>query len=121
MSRSPDHPITRSADEAVLVAYAANELPGDARSALLAWLTTAAAAGTSILVIEPIAKRDRPWWPEWAAALTRAGAREDEWRFPPSLPPAVRQLAKGAGLDPRELTARTLAKLGPSLRTAGPG
>jgi hypothetical protein len=121
LTRSPDHPIARSRDEVILVAYAANELPDQPRSALLARLATAVAAGTGILVVEPIAKRDRAWWPEWAAALTKAGAREDEWRFPSSLPPAVRQLAKSAGLDPRELTARTLTKLGAILRTAGPG
>ncbi len=121
LTRSPDRPITRSPDEAILLAYAANELSDEARSALLARLTAAAASGASILIIEPIAKRDRPWWPEWAAALTKAGAREDEWRFPSSLPPSVRQMAKSAGLDPRELTARTLAKLGAALRTAGPG
>ena len=51
-------------------------------------------------------------------ALTRAGAREDEWRFPSSLPPSVRQLAKGAGLNPRELTARTLTTVGGRRRPA---
>jgi len=79
------------------------------------------ARGAGVLGIEPIARRDRPWWPEWAAALTRQGAREGEWRFPSSLPPVLRQIAKSAGLDPRELTARTLAKLPNGPGTAGPG
>ena len=121
LTRSPDHPITGSPDESILLAYTANELPDQARSSLLQRLTTAATGGTGILVIEPISKRDRPWWPEWAAALTKEGAREDEWRFPASLPPAVRQFAKSAGLDPRELTARTLTKLVAAPGTAGPG
>jgi hypothetical protein len=121
LSRSPDSPITRSPDTAILLAYAANEVPDGARTALLSQITLAMARGAEVLVIEPIAKRDRPWWPAWVAALTREGAREDEWRFPASLPPALRQIAKSAGLDPRELTARTLARLGGGPGTAGPG
>jgi hypothetical protein len=44
--------------------------------------------------------------------LTAAGAREDEWRFPADLPHGLRQIAKAAGLNPRELTARTLSRAG---------
>ena len=43
--------------------------------------------------------------------LVADGARADEWRFPATLPPLTRQIAKGAGLDPRELLARTICKL----------
>lgn len=121
LTRSPDHAITRSPDSAILLAYAANEVPDAARAALLARIVRAMAHGAGVLVIEPIAKRDRSWWPEWAATLTKAGAREDEWRFPVALPPTLRQIAKSAGLDPRELTARTLARLGDGPGTAGPG
>jgi hypothetical protein len=34
--------------------------------------------------------------------------RLGEWRFPADLPRRQRDLAKAAGLDPRELTARSL-------------
>jgi hypothetical protein len=121
LSRIPDSAIARSPDSSILLAYAANELSDHARAALLAAVTAAIARGAGVLVIEPIARRDRPWWPEWAKALTKEGAREDEWRFPADLPPTLRQMAKSAGLDPRELTARTLAKLAGTPRTAGPG
>jgi len=93
---------------ALLFAYAINELADAARTALLEKTAAAVASGVSLLVVEPIAKRDRQWWPGWATRLTAAGAVEQEWRFPAALPPLLRQMAKGAGLDPRELTARTL-------------
>jgi hypothetical protein len=121
LMRIPDSQMSRLADSAILLAYAANEVSEDARAALLSRITAAVARGAGILVIEPIARRDRPWWPEWAKALTKEGAREDEWRFSASLPPALKHIARSAGLDPRELTARTLAKFGRVHGTAGPG
>jgi hypothetical protein len=59
-------------------------------------------------VVEPIARRAVPWWADWQIAIERAGGRADEWRFPADLPPTQRALARAAGLDPRELTARSL-------------
>ena len=49
-----------------------------------------------------------PWWRDWQTAIERAGGRADEWRFPADLPPTQLALARAAGLDPRELTARSL-------------
>ena len=103
-----DCPITRSADQPLLLAYVVNELPDGARAELLRQLIEVAKRQGSFLIVEPIAKRDRPWWPEWASRLTAESARTDEWRFPADLPPVLRQFAKSAGLDPRELTARTI-------------
>jgi hypothetical protein len=96
-------------DSGVLLAYTVNELPDASRSALLPKLVDAARKGARLLIVEPIARRDKEWWPEWEARLAAAGARADEWRFPSNLPMTVRQIAKGAGLDPRELTARSLS------------
>jgi hypothetical protein len=93
---------------AVLAAYAANELAPDGRARLLASLLDAQAHGARVLVVEPIARRSMPWWREWEAAVEGAGGRADEWRFPADLPPTQRALARAAGLDPRELTARSL-------------
>jgi hypothetical protein len=93
---------------AVLAAYAANELPPAGRAALLASLLDAHRAGDSVLVVEPIARRSLPWWSEWQSAFVSAGGRADEWRFPADLPQITRTLARAAGLDPRELTARSL-------------
>jgi len=93
---------------AVLAAYAANELEPAGREALLASLLGAHKAGDHILVVEPIARRSLPWWSKWEAAFLSAGGRTDEWRFPADLPDSVRRLARAAGLDPRELTARSL-------------
>jgi len=93
---------------AVLAAYAANELLPAGRAALLASVLDAHRVGDSVLVVEPIARRSLPWWTEWEAAFLSAGGRSDEWRFPGDLPQITRTLARAAGLDPRELTARSL-------------
>lgn len=93
---------------AILAAYAANELAPDGRTVLLTSLLEAHARGARVLVIEPIARRSSPWWPEWQTAVEGAGGRADEWRFPAALPATQLALARAAGLDPRELTARTL-------------
>ena len=92
----------------MVAAYTANELPEDARAALLRELLAADARGTRVLIVEPIAKSAVPWWPGWADAVRAAGGREDEWRFPISLPGITGRLGRAAGLDHRELTARSL-------------
>jgi trans-aconitate methyltransferase len=94
--------------DAILLAYAVNELADDARAVLLGRLVTAHRDGASLLIIEPIARRVNRWWTEWSDVLISATGREDEWRFRVQLPPRQRTLAKAAGLDPQELTARSL-------------
>ena len=95
----------------ILMAYVVNELGADERAVLLERIVARVRAGAALLVVEPIARRGRDWWDEWCRQLTAAGARADEWRFDVALPPFVRSIAKGAGLDPRELTARTIARI----------
>ncbi len=98
----------------ILAAYAVNELSDDARRGVLPRLLDAGARGAAVLIVEPIARRLAPWWAAWEAAFTAAGGRSDEWRFPSMLPPRQRQLAKSAGLNPQEMTARTLFLAGSS-------
>jgi hypothetical protein len=100
--------IRPSPDCGIAVAYVANELPADARDTLRAALLAAHTRGARLLVVEPIARRLVSWWDGWAGAFERAGGRADEWRFPADLPPLQQSLARAAGLDPRELTARSL-------------
>jgi SAM-dependent methyltransferase len=109
-------PLRPQGGAGILAAYAINELDDLARSALLPRLVDAGQRGAAILIVEPIARRVAPWWQSWQTAFTAAGGRADEWRFQAQLPPRQRQLAKSAGLDPRELTARTLF-----LRSGGAG
>jgi len=92
----------------VLAAWVVNELPLATRDDLLARLLGSARAGAAILVVEPIARRGAQWWDDWAAAVTGAGGRADEWRIGVALPDLVARLDRAAGLDHRELTARTL-------------
>ena len=101
-------PIRGRRGHGILVAYAVNEITEETRSALLARLVEAREHGAHVLVIEPIAKRLSPWWSHWSQAFSAAGGRADEWRFPIKLPERQRQLGRAAGLDPRELTARSL-------------
>jgi hypothetical protein len=96
------------AGSGILAAYAVNELSAAGRAVLLPRLIDAVHAGAHVLIIEPIARRPIPWWKDWADAFASAGGRSDEWRFPASLPDRQRQLARAAGLQPRELTARSL-------------
>lgn len=96
---------------AVVAAFAVNELaPGD-REPLLERLLSAGARGVRVLIVEPIAKRPLPWWPEWAARFAAQGGWDRTWRFPlerDSLPRGLQELERASGLDHRELSARTL-------------
>lgn len=94
-----------SANDAIVAAYVLNELTGDARAALEDRFAAAAARGTRVLIVEPIARAVAPWWDQ---SRDRLGARADEWRIPVDLPPMLRLFDKAAGLDHRELTLRTL-------------
>jgi SAM-dependent methyltransferase len=93
---------------AILAAFTVNELADDARATLQARLLDRAAHGDSVLLVEPIARRVAPWWDGWKAAFGAVGGRVDEWRISVELPPLVAKLDRAAGLNHRELTARSL-------------
>jgi hypothetical protein len=101
-------PIRGRKGHAILAAYSINELDDEERPVMLARLTEARERGARVLVIEPIAKRALSWWTEWQERFMSAGGRSDEWRFRIDLPEKQRVLGRAAGLDPRELTARSL-------------
>jgi hypothetical protein len=99
-----------AAREAIVAAYVVNELTDAERATLLEGLVGAAAAGSRVLVIEPVAKAPvASWWRHWEKAFAAAGGRSDLWRFPAVLPDRMKLLDKAAGLDHRELTARSLS------------
>jgi len=98
----------RRRPDAVAAAYVVNELDDAGRAACLDTLASLAAAGTAVLVVEPIARAVAPWFDRWAARAERAGGRADEWRVPLDLPPLVRHLETAAGLDASITTARTV-------------
>ncbi len=93
---------------AVLLAYTANELSAPDRERLRPTLLRAAERGARVLVVEPIARRMAPWWSDWAEAFLAAGGRNDEWRVAALLPSRLRLMARGAGLKPGRLSARSL-------------
>jgi methyltransferase family protein len=92
----------------ILAAYSVNELADQPRVGLMTTLLDAHAAGARVLIVEPISRRVNRWWDTWQRGFEEAGGRADEWRFPANLPRRQQDLARAAGLDPRELTARTL-------------
>ena len=92
----------------VVLGWTVNELDEQARNFLLERLLRAAERGHEILVVEPIARRLTPWWDGWAERFERFGGRNDDWRFPVELPGRLGELDRAAGLDHRELTARSL-------------
>ncbi len=100
--RLPSQPST------VLAAFVVNELPAADRVLALDRLVDAARKGHRVVVVEPISKKLTPWWGEWERAFQATGGLTTEWRFRVELPRLLRDLDKSAGLDHRELTARTL-------------
>jgi trans-aconitate methyltransferase len=94
--------------EAIVAAYAVNELDSSGKKELLAGLLDSIRRGASVLVIEPIALRKSPWWLEWRERFLEASGRANEWRFRVELPPSLALLDRASGLDHRELTARSL-------------
>jgi hypothetical protein len=92
-----------------LAAFTLNELADQARDAVLEGLLDRAARGDRVLIVEPVARGVAPWWNRWKTRVVDAGGRADEWRFRAELPPIVKKLDRAAGMDHRELTARSLA------------
>lgn len=91
-----------------LAAYAINELDDAARAGVRDLLLEHARRGAAVLIVEPIARGVAPWWRDWVAAFEGVRGRADEWRFALPLPERVRTLARAAGLDAREQTARSI-------------
>jgi hypothetical protein len=92
----------------VLLAYTVNELDDAGRERWLPRLFDAASGGAAVLVLEPLARRSLGWWDAWARAFEAEGGRADEWRFRLPLPERLALLDRAAGLDHRDLLARSL-------------
>lgn len=92
----------------ILAAFVVNELDEQARRVALERLRAAAKAGHQVVVIEPIARGVAPWWNAWQRAFEPLGGHSRDWRFRVELPALLRDFDKSAGLDHRELTARSL-------------
>jgi SAM-dependent methyltransferase len=104
--------------DALLAAFTVNELPDGSRDALLPKFLDCARRRGRVLVVEPIAGGVARWWSGWRREFEQAGGRADEWRFRIELPPIVTKLDRAAGLDHRELTARSLWLAGGNVRSS---
>ncbi len=85
-----------------------NELEAPGRASLLASVLELARLGATVLVIEPIGRRAAPWFDDWADLVTRAGGRQDIWKFETPRPPALADLGEAAGFSGDTLSARSL-------------
>ena len=85
-----------------------NELPVASLDAAMHRLCVRAEAGDAVLIVEPLAGFVAPWWPRWQREIEKSGGRSDEWRFRADLPAIAAKLDHAAGLDHKELTARSL-------------
>lgn len=92
----------------IVAAFALNELDDADRERLWQVLTRQVQAGSRVLIAEPLATGITPWWQDWAKRAEAQGGRADEWHFEATLPEKVMLLGKSAGLNSRELGARTL-------------
>lgn len=95
-------------DSAVIAAFTMNELEEAVRDRLLREFLRGSGQGGPVLIIEPIARRLVRWWDDWAGQWVAAGGREDSWRFQVELPERLALMDRAAGLDHKELTARSL-------------
>lgn len=93
----------------ILLGWTANELDEVPRKELLERLVDASGRGAAVLVVEPIARRITPWWDGWVDALSTEGGQAGDWRFHDLVGSGALQLMdRAAGLDHRELTARSI-------------
>jgi predicted RNA methylase len=93
---------------ALIAAYVLNELPEGARDALVLTLLDAAAAGSRVLIVEPISRAVTPWWEAVTERAQTLGARADQWHIRLDLPPLLALFDKAAGLHHRETKAKSL-------------
>jgi hypothetical protein len=96
------------ADTVVIAAFTLNEIDEATRTRLYREFLRSAGSCAPVLVIEPIARRITSWWDEWARDWKALGGREDKWRFRVPLPERLALMDRAAGLDHRDLTARSL-------------
>jgi SAM-dependent methyltransferase len=85
-----------------------NELDAGAREAVLGGIDAALAAGSGLLVLEPLARGITPWWDAVARRLSPHGVAAAEIKIEPALPDWVARLDAAAGLDHGQIGARVL-------------
>jgi len=91
----------------VILGWSLNELADADRTRAIDLILSVAKRDVPVAVIEPIATRLVPWWRALAGRAAAAGARVDEWKFDPGLPPALADLDEAAGFRRESLSARS--------------
>ena len=94
--------------DGVVAGWMLNELSDSARDQVKNELLKAAERRVQVLIVEPIATRVSPWWPDWVRGFEGVGGRADEWRFRVEIPDLVKRFDHAAGLRHDVLKARSL-------------
>lgn len=100
--------VNTGAADAIVLGWAINELPADARDAILPKLVAFASARGPVLIVEPLSRAVSPWWRDWVAAFAPAGGRADEWKFQIEQPAMLKELSHRAGFRRDVLGARSI-------------
>jgi hypothetical protein len=98
----PRHPVVIGAG------YVVNELAVPERETLLRTLAAAIERGSSLFLVEPLARAITPWWPQWVDRLAPLGARTHEWKLTLDPPRLVERLGTAAGLTSSAVNVKTI-------------
>lgn len=102
------HALGKKSWDVMIAAYAINELPEEVRNQALSQVLKRADEGKGILIIEPIAKKQIPYWKRWSQEFEKRGGRSDEWGFELPMPEQLALLDKASGLNHRRMKGRSL-------------
>ncbi len=94
--------------DGLVAGWMLNELSDETREHVKSESLKAAERRVQVLIVEPVARRVSPWWPDWVRAFEGVGGRADEWRFRVELPGLLKRFDHAAGLRHDELKARSL-------------
>ena len=88
--------------------WSLSEMDDVARTILLRRVIGELRRGARVMVVEPLARRVTPWWPEWVEKLGHLGVADELIRVAIERPPFIRDMDKAARLDHQVIGARVL-------------
>jgi hypothetical protein len=94
--------------DAVIAAWAVNELAAGERDALATDLAAVAGRGARVLLVEPVAGWVTPWWGHWRDRVFQGRATDEVDELDLELPDLLRRLDDAAGMHHAHLKVRTL-------------
>jgi hypothetical protein len=93
----------------LIAGWTVNELMKRERDDLLDTIDQLLDRGSTVVIVEPLARGVSPWWDEWAARLSRHGARDCDVKAEADLPAPLDAFSDAAGFRKKELGARVMS------------